>query len=598
MRTFIRIRVETVPFDDDDDDDQVPYPLCDDELIVTIAGQVAHFIRMASEPSRPPLKLRLSTGAPPPQQKPDTPAPQSATTKIKIKLGAKTPTTPVSTASPAKAEKKKHPKITLSTKLSPIINGTTAKKRVKAIDDDADDTVEIVKPVVKKLKLNHRGPVTPIIRVKAKGKPPFRPPGVGYDSESSDHEIDPHIEEEFILRMAPGDDCDYLRKAIEEKRLGLPKRENGADVSLKFLNREGRRAVVTIRQKHYAATMVDLPGVIEGMKSWDRKGWWKTADICQMLLVICPIATEEQALTVPLPPQIDQHTFQYPHGLTPPMHDVRRRRFRKRISNKTIEKVEDEVERLLERDLVVIKNGATSYEVLDPEDLNREDEEQETQDDHYNMLGTAGVQEGEYGEEDAEGEEVDENGYYYEDGVEGVDDLGEGLEATLEAAMEADDDDEDDDPTAPTTTTIDPKALAAAVKSATNPSNPTTTTKPTALPTQPGIQPPTTTSSTSSSSEDDDDDDPSALSDGDSAPDAETLEHAKDLAVQREEIVHLEEMIRHEMVKLEGMTNPLLKARQATKVRSLRNDLELRRGGLERGDDDGEEEEGEGGRGS
>jgi TATA-binding protein-associated factor Taf7 len=31
---------------------------------------------------------------------------------------------------------------------------------------------------------------------------------------------------------------------------------------------------------------VDLPCIVEGMKSWDRRGWYKSADICQMLLVL------------------------------------------------------------------------------------------------------------------------------------------------------------------------------------------------------------------------------------------------------------------------------------------------------------------------
>jgi transcription initiation factor TFIID subunit 7 len=42
--------------------------------------------------------------------------------------------------------------------------------------------------------------------------------------------------------------------------------------------------------------------------------------------------------------------FVYPHGLTPPLRHVRKRRFRKRASKRTIESVEQEVERLLQQD--------------------------------------------------------------------------------------------------------------------------------------------------------------------------------------------------------------------------------------------------------
>ena len=54
--------------------------------------------------------------------------------------------------------------------------------------------------------------------------------GLSYDSEASDREEDPWIEEQFILRMVPGDDCNYLRKAIEKKEIG-----QGTDVSITFL---------------------------------------------------------------------------------------------------------------------------------------------------------------------------------------------------------------------------------------------------------------------------------------------------------------------------------------------------------------------------
>ena len=165
-----------------------------------------------------------------------------------------------------------------------------------------------------------------------KAAPPKRPIGVGYDSEASDAEEDPLVESQFVLRMQPGEDCDYLRDAIVNKTLGAPRQEGGADVSLKFLDKEHRRVIINIRGATYAAVMVDLPCIIEGMKSWDKRGWWKVADICQMMLVLGPTQSDETAKTHPLPKEVDRETWAYAHGLTPPMHYVRKRRFRKPVS--------------------------------------------------------------------------------------------------------------------------------------------------------------------------------------------------------------------------------------------------------------------------
>ena len=243
---------------------------------------------------RPTLKLKLSTAPQPPSSQPTSiPTPSSSTPKIKIKLSSnpKSSVPPSSApALPPKTKAARKPK-----KEKPVrISTPTAKKRELAAatqsDEEGDELVASASklapsPQVKRIKLNTRAPSTPFIRLKGRGRPPTRPLGVGYDSESSDREEDPAIEEQFILRMAPGPDCDYLRQAVLERRFG-PKAEGGADVRMSFLRSDGRRAIFTIQGRHYAAWLVDLPCVIEGMKSWDKKSWWKSADVCQMLLVL------------------------------------------------------------------------------------------------------------------------------------------------------------------------------------------------------------------------------------------------------------------------------------------------------------------------
>jgi len=75
--------------------------------------------------------------------------------------------------------------------------------------------------------------------------------------------------------MVPGEDCDFLRQAIENKEMG---RET--DVWMKF--KDDRRAVVSVRGRLYAAALVDLPCIIESSKTVDKKNIYKTADICQV----------------------------------------------------------------------------------------------------------------------------------------------------------------------------------------------------------------------------------------------------------------------------------------------------------------------------
>jgi len=50
--------------------------------------------------------------------------------------------------------------------------------------------------------------------------------GLGYDSEASDREDDPAIEEQIILRCRPGEDTEYLKFCLERKEI--------PDIMIKF----------------------------------------------------------------------------------------------------------------------------------------------------------------------------------------------------------------------------------------------------------------------------------------------------------------------------------------------------------------------------
>ncbi|KAF4626367.1 hypothetical protein G7Y89_g11793 [Cudoniella acicularis] len=522
------------------------------------------------------LKLNLNTGGLPKASSPATPSaatPGGSRPTPKLKLTNKsTPSTPAPVVEDALKPKKS--KAGRATK--PSAKVLDSRKRVKEESDSDDDGSTIaVQPATKRPKIKMMVPgkqpppktpvgQTPILAIKAKikGKPPKRQPGEGYDSEASDRETDPMIEEEFVLRMMPGEDCDYLRQAIVEKKIGLSPSMGGANIHMKFFAPDGRRAAITIRGHPYAAVLVDLPCIIEGMKSWDKRGWWKSADICQMLWVFSPIQKEEDAKTIALPKIVDGETYQYPHGLTPPMHFARKRRFRKRISRTAIEAIESAVQRLLDADS---KAKSTRWEMVDPEAESR----QASQAYSPGPGGSPGYNAGqdEYSEdEDAEGEADDMGGYFGNNHgqaiIEGdLGDLDADLEADLEAAMQAE------------------EFEAATPMSTLGGATPFTTTGETPAAT---MAPEEDSGDESMEGEDDDDDE------DDEAGEIDEDEKARIAQLQglREDIAELEKQIQSVQAQQAAQANPILKKRLDENVRKLKAELQLKKSSLGEGDDD------------
>ncbi|KLJ09604.1 transcription initiation factor TFIID subunit 7 [Blastomyces silverae] len=539
-------------------------------------------------------QVAKSAASPPPPSTPTTPG-GSSLPKLKFKIGPKPKAE--ESAPPASASKSsKKPKASRSK--APQDTPRTGASKKRARDTSGHDAgvgtaargsrtkapTSSKPPAVKRIKLSTRPP--PSIRLKSKGEPPARPKGVGYDSEASDTEKDPALEEQFILRMQPGEDCDYLRQAVAEKRFG-PRSQGGADISFKSLTRDGRRAVLTIRGRIYAASLVDLPCIIEGMKSWDRRGWYKSADICQMLLVLGRVNSEEEARTHPLPKDIDESTFQYAHGVTPPLRWVRKRRFRKRISNRTIEAVELEVARLLKEDTAA--ESPPEFEILDYAQYMRETSGMSEDGARYNLAGQ------EYDDEqDAEGEE-DEYGM---DGYpppsaqeDGGDDFEDELAAEMEAALAAHADGDSapglasetagETPipmaaqTAVPISKIEPRAeMEGEVDGYPEPGTPNTKLQ--------------TPGETSGDEDEDEDDESEEGSSGDEADlDEDALEQQRQLEQQREEIAELEALVQTETLKWESMANPILKSKLGKRVQNLKQALELKKVSFGEGGEDG-----------
>lgn len=190
--------------------------------------------------------------------------------------------------------------------------------------------------------------------------PKTKPYMQGYDREldSEDDETGEGMafEEQLILRVpdGPGEhgELDELRRVIK-------RRGEYNDVWFKF--KDSRRAVFHIGQQLYAAKLVDLPCIVESHKTLDNKQIFKIADISQMLLIERPIASEAEAIASGAT-RSSHDDYIYPHGITPPLQWARKRRFRKRIHNQSIETVEKEVESLLNDDKRAEK---VEYEFID-----------------------------------------------------------------------------------------------------------------------------------------------------------------------------------------------------------------------------------------
>nr|GAT53342.1 transcription initiation factor TFIID 55 kDa subunit [Mycena chlorophos] len=268
----------------------------------------------------------------------------------------------------------------------------------------------------------------PKLKLKLGEKAAAMAPGMSflgaYDRELDSDDEDLSFEEHFILRMPPGEDCDKLKKMIQT-------REVPNDVWFKF--KDSRRAVFHIGNNTYSAKLVDLPCIVESQKTLDNKQMFKVADICQMLVVDKKLTQEEVAA-----PQrsFNIEEFIWPHGLTPPLHHVRKRRFRKRVNKRTIESVEQAVERLLDEDTLATE---VKYDVLENVNPDLSDSEFIERDDPIDAPTPAVSDPGGMGEppDDENDSDSDQEG-----------DIDEELAAELDLALgdeEGDGDDEEDD---------------------------------------------------------------------------------------------------------------------------------------------------------
>lgn len=173
------------------------------------------------------------------------------------------------------------------------------------------------------------------------------------------------LENQFILRL-PAEPARALRETLRSGAMNLKDR-----LSIRM---EPDMRYGEVRLDHWLlhAKLMDLPSVSEALKTIDNKSFYKTADVCQIL-----ICTEEEEPVAPEddppkqrkkdPNKVDKK-YLWPHGVAPPLKNVRRRRFRKTLKKKYVEapEIEKEVKRLLrvDNDAVAVKWEVLSEEAL------------------------------------------------------------------------------------------------------------------------------------------------------------------------------------------------------------------------------------------
>ncbi|KAG5098412.1 hypothetical protein JHK82_048266 [Glycine max] len=120
------------------------------------------------------------------------------------------------------------------------------------------------------------------------------------------------MEEQFILRVPPNM-AERIESLLYENNASSSE-DKSLDLSF---SEDGRSGTFMIGNEHFPASLLDLPCVVESYnKTYDDNSLTKTADIGQMIMV------RESGDAAP-------DVIEYRHGLTPPMRDARKRRFRR-----------------------------------------------------------------------------------------------------------------------------------------------------------------------------------------------------------------------------------------------------------------------------
>lgn len=189
------------------------------------------------------------------------------------------------------------------------------------------------------------------------------------------------LENQFILRMPAYKDGRLhpaTAELVEMLKTGSNDLKNRLSIDV---DTETRKGSVKFDNEIFKARLVDLPCIIESLKTLDKKTFYKSSDICQML--VCKANGDDDKLssgsdveTVSsnalknrsnngnnTTTQELNKKYLWMHGITPPLKNVRKKRFRKVAKKKIIDyaEIEAEVKRLFKTDREAIK---IEYDVI------------------------------------------------------------------------------------------------------------------------------------------------------------------------------------------------------------------------------------------
>lgn len=198
------------------------------------------------------------------------------------------------------------------------------------------------------------------------------------------------LENQFILRL-PEAQASTLRDAIRQGHTNIKDR---LAIQLDFTNDKDdmRNGIITFDTIMYRARLMDMPTIMETWKTTDGKNFYKTADVCQMLMFReedDPPEEEDTSKKKRRDPNKVDKKYLWPHGYTPPLKNVRKRRFRKTLRKKNLDlpEIEKEVKRLLRTDSEAV---SMKWEVVREED--------EKKNNHDTNLSTSNLDEQLFGE--------------------------------------------------------------------------------------------------------------------------------------------------------------------------------------------------------
>lgn len=201
---------------------------------------------------------------------------------------------------------------------------------------------------------------------------------------------DLELERSFMLRL-PEPQAEMVRRTLHA---GFVKDY----LSIEF-QADNRHATVRVGKSALSGKLLDVPTIVESFKTVDKKSFYKTADICQMLN--CTEECGDPDVEIDEAEQTShkkERKFMFNHGVTPPLKNVRKRRFRKtaRKKHQDCPEVEKELKRLLRAD---VQAENVTFELLADEEkgeenpsllsspLPHEEQENETmQEDHLAFL--------------------------------------------------------------------------------------------------------------------------------------------------------------------------------------------------------------------